>query len=134
MVFSHLIVFVAIFVTAFSSRRFHGYLCYNKTQGDIQLGEPLTEIDDDLKRSYDVSMTFLEDKVWDVIVVTDDYGLYDEMANTEDKLVMDELKKLGRNVTRASFMDHSFDWHAGRVIVIRTAWAKVRVGKNREIL
>eukprot|EP00526_Cylindrotheca_closterium_P012287 CAMPEP_0113610638 /NCGR_PEP_ID=MMETSP0017_2-20120614/5132_1 /TAXON_ID=2856 /ORGANISM="Cylindrotheca closterium" /LENGTH=457 /DNA_ID=CAMNT_0000519537 /DNA_START=96 /DNA_END=1469 /DNA_ORIENTATION=+ /assembly_acc=CAM_ASM_000147 len=92
-------------------------------EGECDLGEPL-QISEEVRKSYDVSMTFLENKVWDVIVVTDHWGLHDEMANIEDKLVMDALKELGRTVTRASFRDHSFDWHAGRVIVIRTAWAK----------
>lgn len=75
---------------------------------------------------YDVTMSFLENKVWDVIVVTDEYGLDDKMANEEDDIFMKAVNKTGRTVHRASIQDEYFDWRAGKAVVIRTAWTKVR--------
>lgn len=121
--FCHLVAVTAVLVAAMSPS---SVVSAYEIEGDVYLGEPL-DLSDEVMKSYDVTMTFLEDKVWDVIVVTDDWGLYDDMGTKEDTLVMDALKKLGRTTTRASFMDHSFDWHAGRVVVIRSAWAKVRM-------
>lgn len=79
------------------------------------------------KFEYDLSLYYLKEKVWDVILVTDDYGMEDDMANEEDALFMKALERLGRKVHRASIEDEEFDWRAGKSIVIRSAWAKVRL-------
>jgi hypothetical protein len=74
---------------------------------------------------YDVTLSFLENKVWDILVVTDEYGLTDPMAIEEDDIFMKAVNKTGRTVHRASIQDESFDWRAGKSVVIRTAWTKV---------
>jgi hypothetical protein len=49
------------------------------------------------------------------------------MAIEEDDLFMKALERLGRKVHRASIEDKAFDWHAGKSVVIRSAWSKVRL-------
>lgn len=76
-------------------------------------------------KNYDFSLSFVENKVYDVIAVTDWYGLADPMAVAEDAIFLEELEKLGRKVERISIHDEEFDWRTTKSVVIRSAWAKV---------
>lgn len=88
---------------------------------------------DDSKYEYDLSLNYLENKVWDAIIVTDDLGIKGHMAPLEDGLFMKALERLGRKVHRASIEDKNFDWRAGKSVILRSAWGKVRLKKKPEV-
>ena len=47
---------------------------------------------------------------------------YVQQIREEDKLVQDELEKLGLSVKRVAWDDKDFDWSGVRLVVIRAAW------------
>mmetsp|Transcript_17952 Transcript_17952/g.39847 ORF Transcript_17952/g.39847 Transcript_17952/m.39847 type:complete len:463 (+) Transcript_17952:158-1546(+) len=78
----------------------------------------------DTTKKYDLSLDHVKNKVWDVILVTDSYGI-GAMATEEDGLLLLALEQLGRKATRRSIEDDKFDdWDAAKLIVLRSAWAK----------
>ena len=85
-------------------------------------------------KKYDLSLDYVKNKVWDIILVTDSYGI-GVMATEEDGLLLMALEGLGRKVTRNSLEDDKFDdWEAAKLIVMRSAWTKVRTPRENEVL
>ena len=75
-------------------------------------------------------LEYVENKVWDVVAVTDWYGDKDPGANEEDEYFIKALESLGRKVIRVRIDDDEFDWESTKSVVIRSAWAKVRKRKD----
>ena len=95
-------------------------------------------IKDEGERLQDFSLrSSLEHKVYDIVAVTDWYGLDDPtgLANEEDEIFIQAVEQqTGRKVTRVSIQDESFDWRSAKSIVIRSAWAKVSSSERSDVL
>lgn len=71
----------------------------------------------------------LEDKKFDIVVLTDDRYVAPENPNwyvqnilTEDGLVVKALQDRGFRVTRKSWSDPEFDWSSTKAVLFRTTW------------
>ena len=59
---------------------------------------------------------------FDVVVVTDDANYW--IGQPEDRMLLERLHALGRNVARVSIQDRAFDWNSASMVLIRSAWGK----------
>lgn len=75
------------------------------------------------------TLHFLENKVYDFVLVTDDRNFRAGME--EDETLQKALEAIGRKVTRISLQDPDFDWNSTKSIVIRSAWEKVSTVHER---
>ena len=100
---------------------------------DPPVNDKVDAVKVDSKYEYDLSLNYLKNKVWDAIIVTDNLGIKGRTAPQEDVPFMKALERLGRKVHRASIQDKTFDWRAGKSIIIRSAWGKVRLKETKEV-
>jgi hypothetical protein len=68
---------------------------------------------------------FLENKVYDIVLITDNDGMEESLGMWEDSIVKFELGQLGRYVKRVSLQNEEFDWRMTKYAVLRSAWHKV---------
>ena len=71
----------------------------------------------------------MAEKIFDIVVLTDDRYVAPENPNwytknilTEDGLVIDALKNKGFRVSRKSWSDPNFDWSSTKAVLFRTTW------------
>jgi glutathione synthase/RimK-type ligase-like ATP-grasp enzyme len=101
----------------------HGVQLKEDNCTDAVSGEAVTTANSSRIR-MDPTLKYLENKVWDVVAFTDEYGMNDDMATEEDTIFVNAVAALGRKVTRVSIEDEEFDWRSTKVVVVRSAWAK----------
>lgn len=74
-------------------------------------------------------LTIMNEKIYDIVVLTDDRYVNPTILNqnsknilTEDRLVLEALESKGLNVIRKSWSDKHFNWESTRSVIFRTTW------------
>ena len=101
----------------------HGVQLKENSDTDAVIGDAVTGNSSTI--NMDPTLKYLENKVWDVVAVTDYHQINGtNMATEEDRIFMNAVAALGRKVTRVSIQDEEFDWRSTKAVVVRSAWAK----------